>query len=157
MQRKNTSGSMKSRMVFYGLIIALTMLDAFLISNPNLLGKLGFIIYKYSYLRTFPMALLTVSIVVGVIILLTEGLVLIARRQISTRSMKGVFIVILALLVGVLVKTELDFQNWSYNHTGHKLRYGAFLLPVILILVVLQGYIRVIRHKPAATEGISKP
>jgi len=148
---------MKSRMVFYGLIIALTMLDAFLISNPNLLGKLGFIIYKYSYLRTFPMALLTVSIVVGVIILITEGLVLIARRQISTRSLKGVFIVILALLVGVLVKTELDFQSWSYNHTGHKLRYGAFLLPVILILVVLQGYIRVIRHKPVSTEGISKP
>lgn len=148
---------MKSRMVFYGLIIALTMLDAFLISNPNLLGKLGFIIYKYSYLRTFPMALLTVSIVVGVIILITEGLVLIARRQISTRSLKGVFIVILALLVVVLVKTELDFQSWSYNHTGHKLRYGAFLLPVILILVVLQGYIRVIRHKPVSTEGISKP
>lgn len=138
---------MKSRMVFYGLIIALTMLDAFLISNPNLLGKLGFIIYKYSYLRTFPMALLTVSIVVGVITLITEGLVLIARRQISTRRMKGVFMVIIALLIGVLVKTELDFQSWSYNHTGHKLRYGAFLLPVILILIVLQGYIRV-RNRP---------
>lgn len=148
---------MKSRLGFYGLIIALAMLDAFLISNPNLLGKLGFIIYKYSYLRTYPMALGTVSIVVGVIILLTEGLVFIAIRQISTKSMKVVFIVIIALLVAALVKTELDFQSWSYNHTGHRLRYGAFLLPVILILVVLQGYIRVIRHKKRSTEGISKP
>ncbi len=146
---------MKSRVAFYGLIIVLTMLDAFLISNPNLLGKLGFIIYKYSYLRTFPMALLTVSIVVGVIILITEGLVLIAGRQISTSSMKGVFVVIIALLIGVLIKTELDFQNWSYNHTGHKLRYGAFLLPVILILVILQGYSRV-RNK-SLPKGNLKP
>jgi len=148
---------MKSRMVFYGLIITLIMLDAFLISNPNLLGKLGFIIYKYSHLRTFPMALLTVSIVVGVIILITEGLVLIAKRQAPRKRIHGLFIGIFVLLIGVLVKTELDFQSWSYNHTGHKLRYGAFLLPVILILVVLQGYIRVIRHKPVSTEGISKP
>ena len=146
---------MKSRVAFYGLIIVLTMLDAFLISNPNLLGKLGFIIYKYSYLRTFPMALLTVSIVVGVIILITEGLALIAGRQISIRSMMGVFIVIIALLIGVLVKTELDFQNWSYNHTGHKLRYGVFLLPVILILVILQGYSRV-RNK-SLPKGNLKP
>lgn len=146
---------MKSRVAFYGLIIVLTMLDAFLISNPNLLGKLGFIIYKYSYLRTFPMALLTVSIVVGVIILITEGLALIAGRQISIRSMMGVFIVIIALLIGVLIKTELDFQNWSYNHTGHKLRYGAFLLPVILILVILQGYRRV--QNKSLPKGYSKP
>lgn len=146
---------MKSRVAFYGLIIVLTMLDAFLISNPNLLGKLGFIIYKYSYLRTFPMALLTVSIVVGVIILITEGLALIAGRQISIRSMMGVFIVIIALLIGVLIKTELDFQNWSYNHTGHKLRYGVFLLPVILILVILQGYSRV-RNK-SLPKGNLKP
>jgi len=143
---------MKSRMFFYGLITALAMLDAYLISNPNLLGKLGFIIYKYSYLRTFPKALLTVFIVVGAIILVTEGLIFIAKRQNSKTSIKGVFIVIICLLIGVLVKTELDFQSWSYNHTGHRLRYGAFLLPVILILIVLQGYIRVLRNK-SLTEG----
>lgn len=146
---------MKSRLMFYGFIGLLTGLDAFLISNPNLLGKLGFIIYKYSYLRTFPKALVTVSIVVFSIILITEGLVLIAKRQAPSKKLTGLFIVIIVLLIGVLVKTELDFQSWSYNHTGHKLRYGAYLLPVILILVVLQGYLRV-RTKPS-TEDISKP
>lgn len=147
---------MKSRLLFYGLIGILTGLDAFLISNPNLLGKLGFIIYKYHYLRTFPHALLTVSLVVGVVILITEGLVLMINRQIFKRSMSALFLVIIVLLIGILVKTELDFQSWSYNHTGYKLRYGAYLLPVILILVVLQGYLRV-RTKPASSEGISKP
>lgn len=145
---------MKSRLMFYGLIGLLTGLDAFLISNPNLLGKLGFIIYKYNYLRTFPHALLTVSIVVGAIILITEGLVLIAKRQAPPKKLTGLFIVIIVLLIGVLVKTELDFQNWSYNHTGYKLRYGAYLLPVILILIVQQGYMRV-RTKPSS-EGTSK-
>jgi small-conductance mechanosensitive channel len=143
---------MKSRIFFYGLMIALVTLDAYLISNPNLLGKLGFIVYKYSYLRTFPMALLTVSMVVGAIILVTEGLIFIAKRQNSKTSIKKVFIVIILLLIGVLVKTELDFQSWSYNHTGYRLRYGAFLLPVILILIVLQGYIRVLRNT-SLTEG----
>ena len=116
---------MKSRLLFYGLIGILTGLDAFLISNPNLLGKLGFIIYKYHYLRTFPHALLTVSLVVGVVILITEGLVLMINRQIFKRSMSALFLVIIVLLIGILVKTELDFQSWSYNHTGYKLRYGA--------------------------------
>jgi uncharacterized membrane protein len=140
--------------MFYGLIGLLTGLDAFLISNPNLLGKLGFIIYKYNYLRTFPHALLTVSIVVGAIILITEVLVLIAKRQAPPKKLTGLFVVIIVLLIGVLVKTELDFQNWSYNHTGYKLRYGAYLLPVILILIVQQGYMRV-RTKPSS-EGTSK-
>lgn len=147
---------MKSGLMFYGFIGLLTVLDAFLISNPNLLGKLGFIIYKYNYLRTFPHALLTVSLVVGVFILITEGLVFVINRQIFKRSMSRLFIVIIILLVGILIKTELDFQSWSYHHTGYKLRYGAYLLPVILILVVLQGYIRV-RTKPTSSQGISKP
>ncbi|MEQ1587253.1 MAG: hypothetical protein ABL895_15295 [Cyclobacteriaceae bacterium] len=147
---------MKSRLMFYGFIGLLTGLDAFLISNPNLLGKLGFIIYKYSYLRTFPKALVTVSIVVFAIILITEGLVLIAKRKAPPKKLTGLFLVIIILLIGILIKTELDFQSWSYNHTGYKLRYGAYLLPVILILIVLQGFIRV-RKKSTSPEGISKP
>jgi hypothetical protein len=146
---------MKSRAPFYGLIILLTGLDAFLISNPNLLGKVGFIIYKYSYLRTFPKALLTVSIVVAVIILITESLVLIAKRP-AGRKIKVLFLIIILLLIGVLIKTGLDFQNWSYGHTGYKLRYGVYLLPVILILVVVQGYIRVLRKKSQSNKDISK-
>jgi hypothetical protein len=156
MQGKNTSGTMKSRLGFYGLIIALTMLDAFLISNPNLLGKLGFIIYKFSYLRTFPKALLTVSMVVGTIILVTEGLVLFAKKLATGSKISAVFIVMIILLIGILVKTELDFQSWSYNHVGSKLRYGAYLLPVILILVVLRGYIRVLSHRKSLSQDTLK-
>jgi len=147
---------MRSRILFYGFIVVLAVLDAMLIANPNLLGKLGFIIYKYSYLRTFPKALLTISMVVSAIVLVTEMLVFLSRRRTLRKKIIGLLVIIILVLVGVLVKTEVDFQSWSYGHTGFKLRYGAYLLPVILILVVIQGCVRVIQYKSESTEGISK-
>jgi hypothetical protein len=147
---------MKSRLFFYGFILALTIVDAYLISNPNLLGKLGFIIYKLSYLRTFPKALGTVSVVVGVSILITEALSLLIKRQLPGKKMSYIFLVIILFLIAVLVKTELDFQSWSYHHVGSKLRYGAYLLPVILILITLDGYSRALRHKATPLKDTSK-
>ncbi|MBX2915988.1 MAG: hypothetical protein KF856_12030 [Cyclobacteriaceae bacterium] len=68
------------------LLIGLAVADAWLIAKPNLLGKLGFIIYKYHYLRTFPRALFTVALVMGTVLVLTEFLVWINQRQLLSRK-----------------------------------------------------------------------
>ena len=57
------------------LLVLLTTVNAYLIANPNLLGKLGFIIFKYSFLRTFPRAWITVAVVVATVLLITEAVV----------------------------------------------------------------------------------
>ncbi|MCE7863564.1 MAG: hypothetical protein DYG99_08485 [Bacteroidetes bacterium CHB5] len=140
--------------VWWLLLVVLTLADAWLIANPNLLGKLGFIIFKYHYLRTFPRALLTVVLAVGIVFLIVELLIWLNQRQVfSRKAVAGMLITILILLIVVLIKTALDFQSWAYDHTGHKLKYGAYLLPLILILVVGIGLIRVLRHKPKFSES----
>jgi hypothetical protein len=129
---------MKSRVTFYLFITALTVLDAVLLRSPNLLGKIGLVIYKYHYLRTFPKALLTVAIVVGIAVLLVEGIRMLVRLEKMKRFIGGMILfLLLAASVAILVKTALDFRAWSYSHTGLRFRIGAFLLPSILIVVNL--------------------
>jgi len=145
---------MRSRISFYALIIVLTVVDAFLISNPNLLGKLGFIIYKYSYLRTFPKALLTVSIVVGVVLMVTQFVVYLNNKELVAKKISvSVLIFLLLMFVLVWVKTAYDFQSWSYSHSGHKLKYGAYLLPFILIVITGSGLFQVFKSTPRFPES----
>jgi len=145
---------MKSRLSFYALILVLTVVDAFLISNPNLLGKLGFVIYKFSYLRTFPRALLTVSVVVGVVFIITQSVVWLSKKEWLPKKLSvSVLIFVLLLFVLVWVKTAYDFQSWSYGHSGHKLKYGAYLLPFILILITGLGLFQVFKSKPGFPES----
>ncbi len=145
---------MKSRITFFGLISCLTILDAFLISNPNLLGKLGFLIYKYSYLRTFPKALLTVSIVVGVVLIITQFIVWLNNKElVAKRTSVWMLGLLLLMFVVVWAKTAYDFQSWSYNHSGHKLKYGAYLLPFILIVITSSCLFQVIKSTPRFPES----
>jgi hypothetical protein len=144
---------MKSRISFYALIIVLTVVDAFLISNPNLLGKLGFVIYKFSYLRTFPRALLTVSIVVGVVFIVTQSILWLNKKEWVVKKLSiSVLSILLVMFILVWLKTAYDFQSWSYGHSGHKLKYGAYLLPFILILVTASGLFQVFKSKPGFSE-----
>jgi hypothetical protein len=127
---------MKNRLTFYCFVLALIVLDAVLLRSPNLLGKIGLIIYKYSYLRTFPKALLTISIVVGIAVVVAEAI----RGLVSGGKMKrgtGLFflIIFLSASIGLLVKTGIDFTAWSYAHTGYRFRFGAYLLPSIWVVI----------------------
>ena len=127
---------MKKRLVFYCFVFALVVLDAVLLRSPNLLGKIGLIIYKYSYLRTFPKALLTISFVVAIAVIVAE----IIRGLVSGGRLKkgaGIFLLIIFLLasIGLLVKTGIDFTGWSYAHTGYRFRFGAYLLPFIWVVI----------------------
>jgi hypothetical protein len=142
------------RMAWWIVLISLITVDAYLIAKPNLLGKLGFIIYKYHYLRTFPRALLTVAIVVAVVWTITQVIVWLGYREIIVKRTAIIILsVLLILFVFIGVKTALDFQSWSYSHSGHKLKYGAYLLPLILIFVSGSGLVRVFRQTPRFPES----
>lgn len=126
---------MKARINFYLFLTALVVLDSVLLRSPNLLGKIGLIIYKYHYLRTFPKALLTVALVVGVAVILAETIHFVVKNEIMKRLIGKVILFLLILAsVTIFVKTVLDFTTWSYAHTGLRFRIGAYLLPVILVM-----------------------
>ena len=138
------------RVSFYLFIAALVVLDSVLLRSPNLLGKIGLIIYKYHYLRTFPKTLVTVSLVVGIAVALAEAVRFFVRRGTWKQPVGQVVLSLLLLAaVAMLVKTAVDFTAWSYSHTGLRFRLGAYLLPAILAVVFgyAWGTLRV-RHKP---------
>lgn len=43
------------------LLIVLSITDAYLLAHPNLIGRLGVLIYKHSYIKNFPRAVVTVG------------------------------------------------------------------------------------------------
>ncbi len=133
---------MKSRLNFYLFIAALVILDAVLISSPNLLGKIGLLVYKYHYLRTFPKALLTVFLVVGVATVFSEAIHFAVKKAlIKNLAGKLLFFLLTALSVALAIKVGLDFSSGSYGHTGLRFRSGAYLLPVILVVVFVYGWL----------------
>lgn len=127
---------MKKRLTFYLVVAALVVVDSILLRSPSLLGKIGLIIYKYHYLRTFPKTLLTVSIVVLIVSGIAELIRLLVKLEMLKR-MTGVIILSFLLLatIAILIKTAIDFSAWTYSHTGMRFRYGAYLLPCIMMTV----------------------
>lgn len=139
---------MKARFFYLTILSLLSIIDALLISKPNFLGKLGLWLFKYSYLRTFPRAFVTVSIVVGAALLLSEIVLFITRRKVISKGV-GLMISLVFVLAsgGILFKIFHDFSKGIYSHTGAYFRYGVFLLPSILILIFTIALIRMIRNK----------
>lgn len=124
------------KLYFYIIIVCLVLIDALLLSSPNLLGKIGLIIYKYSYIRTFPRTLITVSIVVIVALLIAEFVALMVKNRTLKRSFGIILLLIfITLSAAALYKTCIDFSGWTYSHTGQRFRYGAYLLPFLLIFI----------------------
>ncbi len=128
------------KVTFYWVLLTLVLIDSWLLSKPNILGKIGLLIYKYHYLRSFPRTLLTVWIVVSLSVLIVLLIQFMTRQE---KLSKAVSTVILgACLIGsilILGKVYVDFTSWSYSHAGLKFRYGAYLLPVILVFVFTNG------------------
>jgi len=145
---------MKNRITFYLFLLALIVLDAVLIRSPNLIGKLGLWFYKYHYLRTFPKALLTVSLVVGVSAIITEMVRYFVKREYIKR-MTGQLILFLLAIVSMILLTKvvMDFSGGTYSHTGIRFRSGAYLLPAILIVVFIYNSITLPRLQIPVTES----
>jgi hypothetical protein len=142
------------KVTFYWILLTLILVDSWLLSKPNLLGKVGLIIYKYHYLRSFPRTLLTVWLVVSVsilVVLLVQYLM--KQQQLSKTVASLVLGIFLFFSILIIVKVYSDFTAWTYSHTGLKFRYGAYLLPVLVTIVFLNGLIQIHRTaSPVAEE-----
>lgn len=111
------------------LLLILSITDAYLLAHPNLIGRIGILIYKHVYIRNFPRALVTVLIVVGISLLVCELVYKFARRRHATI----VYLVMMGVAMGWLAYVFITFSTFSYRITGKAFIYGAHLLPIILL------------------------
>jgi len=128
--------------MFYAGLAVLVVLDSVLLTSPNLLGRIGIIIYRYNSLRSFPRAFVTVACVALVALGLAELVRMLVNRNVLRRII-GVYL-LMALVLGctaIFAKTWMDFSTGMYSHTGVRFRYGAYLLPVILLIIFLHALI----------------
>jgi hypothetical protein len=128
---------------FYILLLVLVLLDAWLLANPNLVGRVGVFLYEYDYISTFPRALLTVGAVIGLTLLVS-----VAVRRFFGRA---IALVVLAMLVvmGLLwvVQAVGQFTSGVYQFTGQGFKAGAILLPGLVTLVFGKFFYDVLTQK----------
>lgn len=135
------------RSVFYSFLTGLVILNAFLLARPNLLGKIGLIVYKYYYLRSFPRTLLTVTLVCVTAVLLMELVhFVVKRRVISSVAASIMFGLLVALAFAQFMRIGIDFSSWTYSHTGLRFRLGAFMLPTLVICIFTYGWLALPRR-----------
>lgn len=111
------------------LLAALGITDAYLLSHANFIGKIGIFLYKHTYIKDFPRALLTVFTVLLVAIFISE---LIDRNLNRIKALISFASLELAS-IGLLMHVYKTFSSFAYSITGKSFVYGAHLLPVILI------------------------
>jgi hypothetical protein len=144
---------MRRVLISSGILIALLAVDAWLIAHPNWLGRLGFWIYKYNNLKTFPHALATlfgVSAIVSGICLAVYGAVRLRwiKPGYGSALLSGLSVLIFLLLVNVMI----TFSHGNYSHTGTGFRIGVNLFPCLLLFIVF-GFmyeVRVFKNKMKA-------
>lgn len=122
---------MRNNLFYYLVLLVLTVVDAWLLAHPNLIGQIGIFWYDHDYLETLPKAMATVATTV-VVALLVAGLI--------KRALSGPFAVVLS--VGLFVaclflifQTYVKFSSGGYQFTGSGFKTGAVLLPVILAII----------------------
>ena len=141
------------KVTFYWILLTLILVDSWLLSKPNLLGKVGLIIYKYHYLRSFPRTLLTVWLVVSVSILVVLLVQYLMKQQKLSKTVASLVLgIFLFFSILIIVKVYIDFTAWTYSHTGLKFRYGAYLLPTLVMIVFLNGLIQIHRTVSSVSE-----
>ncbi|GGN11490.1 hypothetical protein GCM10010967_54220 [Dyadobacter beijingensis] len=110
------------------LLLVLSVTDAYLLAHPNLIGKIGVLVYKHHYIRNFPRALLTVAIVVGISLAINE----VVYRLTQKKTAIFTYLALTAVSVAWFMYVFVAFSSFSYRITGKAFIYGAHLLPVIL-------------------------
>jgi hypothetical protein len=117
------------------LLVVLGITDAYLISSPNLIGKLGIWIYKYGMISTLPKALATVFATMGLCWVIANYL---EKQKGKTWAKYGLITgLIISLLV--LVQMYFKFAEGSYKMTGKAFKYGMQLLPALYALIFANG------------------
>ncbi len=125
----------------YLLYLVLAVTDAWLLSHPNLLGRVGIWLYKYAYLKNFPRALVFVLALIGLAILASE----LAKKYLPIRT--GVLVLALMLVISsmIFLNVFIQFSSGTYQFTGKGFIWGAHLLPIILILIFAQSLYELFR------------
>ncbi len=145
------------RSSFYPVLTGLVILNAYLLSKPNPFGKIGIMVYKYYYLRTFPRTLLTVALVCGVALVLSELVQFLVRRSMLHRTVGMIVLILLFALSFVhLIKTGIDFSSWTYRHSGLRFRLGAFMLPTLVIGVFTCGLLKLPRRGESPDTAVEE-
>ncbi|WP_025761635.1 hypothetical protein [Dyadobacter tibetensis] len=129
---------MNQRISIAILLSILGITNAYLLSHPNLIGKVGIIVYRYDYIRTFPRALLTVSMVLLVAIAISEALNFWASKPVK----RAVMALLSLLALFWFVYIYQSFSGFSYRMTGKSFIYGAHLLPMIVLGIFLRYLIK---------------
>ncbi len=119
---------------FYVLLLVLVILDAWLLAHPNLIGQAGVFFFDYEAIQTVPKAIGTVSLVVGITLLITW---LIGRLSQAVAIV--VLVALLAASVYYLFQSFSQYNTGIYKLTGAGFRAGAILLPGLVVLVFGQS------------------
>jgi hypothetical protein len=126
----------------HSLLAILAITNAYLISHPNIIGRLGIFMYHYDMLKTFPRALVTVVLSLGICLAITFLAELYSPR-LWARLLPWAGLV---LSLGILVQVYFKFSSGSYRLTGASFIFGMHLLPVLMLYVFAQ-YLWGIRAK----------
>jgi len=122
---------------FYVLLLVLVVLDGWLLAHPNLIGQAGVLFFDYDYLATFPKALGTVLLVVGLALLIAWGV-----GRLSQPVAIGITVALLAASAYYLFQSFTQYNSGVYKYTGAGFRAGAILLPGLLVLVFGESLLR---------------
>jgi hypothetical protein len=148
--------------IAYGILFILAGVNAYLLTSPNLFGKIGLIVYRYQFIRSFPRAFIMVCCVValGVTInWLTQ--IALTKKLISRRTCNYLLTSFILLSSLLLIKLIVNFSRWTYSHTGFAFKVGVLMLPCLLILIFgyrLSGIVPLSWRSPASpSEQPSDP
>lgn len=111
------------------LLVILGVTDAYLLSHPNLIGRIGILIYRHDYLKTFPRALATVFLVLGICLFICE----VIRRIRLPRAATAWYLMLMVLGMALFSYVYVSFASLTYSMTGKAFIYGAHLLPILMI------------------------
>ncbi|GAB3973026.1 hypothetical protein GCM10028806_26140 [Spirosoma terrae] len=125
---------------FYVLLLVLVVLDGWLLAHPNLIGQAGVFFFDYDYIATFPKALGTVALVVGIALIISW-----TGSRLSQPVAIGVLVALLAASAYYLFQSFTQYNTGVYKLTGAGFRAGAIVLPGLLVLVFGEALLRRLR------------
>jgi hypothetical protein len=134
------------------LLVVLGVTDAYLLAHPNLIGKIGILVYKHSYIRNFPRALVTVFLVVGISLLICEVLHRLSKYAVAMVC----YALLLAVALGWFGYVYQTFSTFSYRITGKAFIYGAHLLPLMLVGMFGRYFIKKVIQKKNGAKNLHR-
>lgn len=142
---------MRSKLNVLVLLIILCITNAYLLSHPNLVGKLGVLVYKHNYIKTFPKAILTVFLTVGAII----GICILLQKLAKPPMARMAYVILMSLTLIWLIVINKKFSSFGYSITGKAFIYGVYLLPITVLGIIGYYFLKCFVSKGTFNEKLS--